>query len=453
MAFTTRLLTAALLAGAVCMTGYAQSAPSQKRGEAIYFAIPGSALDSAEVRIKGMDVKLPARTFPCASCHGRRGGGNDERGVTPSNLARATLMQPSTVSGQRVRERPAYNLASFKTAVRAGRDPGGRDLAEAMPRFDLTDRQLADIWAFLDVLEDVAEHGVRDGEVHVGVDVDLSGPQTSVGRAQRALLEALSADINRLGGIHGRELVFHFHDTSGPAREAVDVLAELRLARRSTADYGAATPAIAAGGVAAVSSNTFLMSAGPAEQSAALRLFAVEEWGTVGVSDACDTKPSNVVLIQSARCLPRAPPTARLLVPQSVFAQIPPEQRRTLPTTTWIAMPAPLVRIAPGAQAAFARTRARTNNSRETIVAEAEAYSAGVVLVEALMKTGRSLSRDAFVSSLETLTAFEGAMTPPLTFGPNRRLGSRAVEVVQYDAVTGKFAVSGTWIDPDAPRN
>jgi hypothetical protein len=65
------------------------------------------------------------------------------------------------------------------------------------------------------------------------------------------------------------------------------------------------------------------------------------------------------------------------------------------------------------------------------------------------MRTGRELTRERFVSSLEDLRSFEGAVTQPLSFGRNRRNGSRGVEVVEYSPHTGILSQTGVWIDPD----
>lgn len=103
----------------------------------------------------------------------------------------------------------------------------------------------------------------------------------------------------------------------------------------------------------------------------------------------------------------------------------------------------------PQAQTAFARTRAKAGTGRETILAEADAYSVASVLIESLMRAGRSLDREGLIASLEGLSDFEGAVTPPLSFGPNRHTGSRGAEIVRYSPETGVMAMQGVWIDPD----
>ena len=440
-----RWLAAILLACLLlALPARAQLTPAEERGRAIYFGEQGSALDDATARIGGMGVKLPAQSFPCASCHGRAGIGVAERGAVPSDLSRGALTRPYTVIGERGRKRPPYTLAAFRTAVRSGRDPGGSELADAMPRFDLARRDLDDLWAYLAVMDQLSDPGLS--EQHVDIGVVLSGSSRS-GEAQRLLLEALRDDINRIGGIHGRRLRFSYHAPGNLPDEAV--FAAIVLSRDAI-QLPERLPVVATSLPDTLMARGFAILASTADQAAALRQFAVREFGVLRIPDACEPAASDIRLMSSPACLGGAGGAARLLLPYPVFAAIPPAERRRLPAETYVALPAPLGRVAPQAQAAFARTRAKAGTGRETILAEAEAYSAAAVMIESLMRAGHSVDREGLVSALEGLVAFEGAITPPLSFGPNRHTGSRGAEIVRYSPETGIMATAGTWIDPDA---
>jgi hypothetical protein len=67
------------------------------------------------------------------------------------------------------------------------------------------------------------------------------------------------------------------------------------------------------------------------------------------------------------------------------------------------------------------------------------------------MRIGHDVSREGLIDTLEAVRGFEGAMTPPLTFGPNRHVGSRGAEIVRYDSKTASLDASGNWIDSE-PR-
>jgi len=448
-AFTIKFAIALALIAALCsLPARADLSAAEARGKAIYFGEKGSALDTASVQIGDLTTSLPARTFPCASCHGRTGVGQAERGVQPSNVTRDALTRPYAVKEATGRKRPPYTSSSFRTAVKSGKDAGGNTLSEAMPRFNLTDKQLSDLWAFLAVVSDVTDPGITDTSITVGVVLDAASPG---GKAQQKLLSVLAGDINKLGGVHGRTLGFRPVSPRNAAAEAETVFAFIAPQASQPSGLAPGVPVISLLPTGTTADGAFALVASEADQIAALRRFAVEEWGVVSLKDACAAKAGDTVLVNSTKCLDTANLAKRALMTQSVFASIPPASRAALPAETRVAIASPLGRIARNAQAAFAKTRARAGNDKSAILAEADAYSAAAVLIEALMQTGRDASREGVIDRLELVRGFEGAMTPPLTFGPNRRVGSRGAEIVRYDPKKATLATSGTWIDAD-PR-
>lgn len=443
-AFTTRALAALCLAAALLVpAAQAQLTAAEERGRAIYFGEKGSALDSATVQIGALETKLPARSFPCSSCHGRTGEGKSERGVQPSRISRDALTRPYSVREATGRTRPPYTASSFRAAVRTGKDAGGNALAEAMPRFSLTDKQLSDLWAFLAVVSEVTDPGITDDTVSIGIVADAANPASS---AQQKVLKVLASDINKLGGVHGRRLVFTAVAPKSASLEADNLFALIVPQGAPPSGIDAKVPVISLIPAPVPGVGAFALVASEADQTAALKRFAAEEWGVVSLRDACDARKGDTVLLSSAKCAAKAGAARRVLMTQAVFSGIPPASRKQLPADTRIAFATPLGRVARNAQAAFAKTRARAGNDKAAVLAEADAYSAAALMVEALMRAGRDVSREGLIETLEAVRGFEGAMTPPLTFGPNRRVGSRGAEIVAYDPATGTLATSGVWI-------
>ena len=73
------------------------------------------------------------------------------------------------------------------------------------------------------------------------------------------------------------------------------------------------------------------------------------------------------------------------------------------------------------------------------------AYAAAKLLVEGLRGSGRELSRLALVDALEALYAYETGVSPPLTYGPNRRIGARGAHVVAVDLMKKSYEPVGAW--------
>jgi ABC-type branched-subunit amino acid transport system substrate-binding protein len=73
------------------------------------------------------------------------------------------------------------------------------------------------------------------------------------------------------------------------------------------------------------------------------------------------------------------------------------------------------------------------------------AFAAAKLLVEGLRSAGRDLSRLALVDALEALYGYETGLTPPLSYGPNRRIGARGAHVVSVDLIKKSYQPVGGW--------
>lgn len=68
-----------------------------------------------------------------------------------------------------------------------------------------------------------------------------------------------------------------------------------------------------------------------------------------------------------------------------------------------------------------------------SIQGQLAAFAAARVLVEGLRGAGRDLDRTRLVKNIEDMYQWETGVTPPLTFGPNRRIGARGAHVMVLD--------------------
>jgi ABC-type branched-subunit amino acid transport system substrate-binding protein len=78
----------------------------------------------------------------------------------------------------------------------------------------------------------------------------------------------------------------------------------------------------------------------------------------------------------------------------------------------------------------YGELAARYELPREHIQAQLAAFAAAQLFVEGLRRAGRDLSRERLVEGIEKLYQFETGVTPPLTYGPNRRIGARGAHIV-----------------------
>jgi ABC-type branched-subunit amino acid transport system substrate-binding protein len=77
------------------------------------------------------------------------------------------------------------------------------------------------------------------------------------------------------------------------------------------------------------------------------------------------------------------------------------------------------------------------------------ALASAKILIEALKRAGRDVSRQKLIEALERLYQFNTALTPPITYTPNRRIGSMGAYIVAIDVEgNGPTPVSG-FLEPD----
>ena len=127
---TTLFILCLLLAASVLVLdrAHAQSehrplTPEEKRGKALY--LRGESASGKEIIALMNDIDVPASTLSCAGCHGARGEGTTEGGVTAGNLTWSNLTKPYGHTHDNGRKHGAFSDASFIRALTAGVDPAG----------------------------------------------------------------------------------------------------------------------------------------------------------------------------------------------------------------------------------------------------------------------------------------------------------------------------------------
>jgi ABC-type branched-subunit amino acid transport system substrate-binding protein len=73
------------------------------------------------------------------------------------------------------------------------------------------------------------------------------------------------------------------------------------------------------------------------------------------------------------------------------------------------------------------------------------ALAAAKLLVEGLRGAGHTLNRPGLVEAIEALYRYDTGLTPPLTYGPNRRIGAKGAHVMVVDLVKKSTAPVGEW--------
>lgn len=129
--------------------------PNAQNGERIYFT--AASLRGTRIRYRGGPAyggMMMGSYLACASCHGpdARGGLHSMHMwlMDAPNIRYEAL---SAESGEHSEEHKAYGLEQFRRAVILGEHPDGQALSQDMPRWQMSDQDLADLLAYLQSLE------------------------------------------------------------------------------------------------------------------------------------------------------------------------------------------------------------------------------------------------------------------------------------------------------------
>lgn len=195
-----------------------------------FFVVLASSQEDSGKRIYLTGFSTGAARNPaqaaCVTCHRASGMGGVEGGVFvppitgrylfhSSPLSRSELFsalyqepQPDSFEAQlRSRSRPAYNEQTLRDAIREGRDPTGRELSRWMPRYALSDEDMASLSAYLKSLSSVAEPGVTDSAIHFATIVAGTVPSEQSG----AMLDVIRAWFRWKNADTARELAGPLH--------------------------------------------------------------------------------------------------------------------------------------------------------------------------------------------------------------------------------------------------
>jgi ABC-type branched-subunit amino acid transport system substrate-binding protein len=189
--------------------------PQERRGKAIY--LRGESPSGREITATVGELDVPASTLTCAGCHGLRGEGKTEGGVTAGNLTWAGLVKPDGHTHPTGRKHGPFNETLFARSLVEGFDPSGNELAVAMPRFKMSAEDLGDLIAYLKRIESDRDPGLTETSVRVGTILPVKGPLAEMGAAMKDVLAAYFADLNSKGGIYNRRIELHTAETGDSA--------------------------------------------------------------------------------------------------------------------------------------------------------------------------------------------------------------------------------------------
>jgi ABC-type branched-subunit amino acid transport system substrate-binding protein len=178
--------------------------PQEKRGKAFY--LRGESASGQEITAMMGEVDVPATTLTCAGCHGSRGEGRTEGGVTAGSMSWGFLTKPYGHSDEGGRKHPSFSEASFIRSLTSGLDPAGNKLAVAMPTYRMPQEDMANLIAYLKRIETDTDPGLTDNTIVLGTVLPDKASLHGLAQSMGDVLQAYFAEVNSRGGIYNRKI-------------------------------------------------------------------------------------------------------------------------------------------------------------------------------------------------------------------------------------------------------
>lgn len=180
----------------------AELTPAEVRGKLIYTKGESTSNRRITAAFSSSDTPSSASILPCLQCHGENGRGI---GIVSPPVDWDTLTDPEDHQHLK-RSHGPFDEAALIEAITRGVDPAGNDFEATMPHYRMADEDMADLVAYLKVLGLEEDPAIAGGRIRIGTVLPLQGRHAGLGRAMRDTIEAIFAEVNAAGGIHGREL-------------------------------------------------------------------------------------------------------------------------------------------------------------------------------------------------------------------------------------------------------
>jgi ABC-type branched-subunit amino acid transport system substrate-binding protein len=465
--------------------------PAEKRGREIY--LHGQGTGKPMTAYFGADGagEISASVVPCASCHGADGRGVPEGTVAPSDIRWSVLAKPFVWSDGS-RHRPRYDAAMLTRAVRGAIDAAGTPLYAVMPRYGIDDHDLSDLLGYLRRLGDEPQPGLSDDAAMVATVVPLSGTGAPAGEAARSVIQGYFDDINEQGGLFGRRLKLEAIDANRPPTDIAAALAGAIfgvVGASWSPDAPTLDGVIAAERIPLVtpfvtavesrsSVSSFFLFPDLESQALALIDFAAERGGksamriavvhdgsalaeaaagaaerhcealggTVTKNATGDAELLLVVGNVDVTTLAATTRSPQILLAGASVSRAMFELRGKKVFVAAPTLPGDLTSEGRGEIESFAVRHSLDPKHR---AAEIAAYAAVKVFVEGLRRGGRDITREKLIASLEHLYGFATGVTPAVTYGPSRHVGTIGAYVLEVDFDRKTFGPASRWITPE----
>ena len=435
--------------------GSSEVFPNQGLGEDIY--LYGKSKTNIAY-VGEQSTAAPANLFACANCHGVQAKGLKEGGISAPEITWFRLSATARRDEDGGQPRPAYDRQAFKHLLLAGIDTRGKKITGLMPRYSLQDQEIDALIRYLAFLDQPTAPGVSDLEIRIAVVLPADHSHTSV---LRAAVSSYFNEVNRLGGIYGREIKplysqYLEHDSMADFF-AVLAFDDGTANNRSLLD-SEEVPVIAlfSGSEFESRKNIFYLYSDPDFHGQALRNFADQRGYQIMQRQDLDVgkQGKQALLLQMGEVdlqdliigyAEKITPPILLIegdvnTPEMLLAI------RNYPGAIYAAVP-PTPQLADRkGLAEYSELAKHQTLPSDNLSVQLWGITAAKVLTESLRMTGKNLHRQKLLNNLSALYDFETHYGPTLHFSVNRKVGAPGAAIVRLDRNKEAQQFKAIWI-------
>jgi ABC-type branched-subunit amino acid transport system substrate-binding protein/cytochrome c553 len=228
--------------------------PAEERGREIYVSGTSPSGEPITGYFGEDELELPGEAATCGSCHGHDGKGRPESGVLPSNITWKYLTRSYGHVHAGGLEHPPFDVESLRAYMRTGIYPGGGKGDPSMPYYEISDRDLDDLIAYLKLVGTILDPGLGEKVIRIGTLVPAEGTLGEIGAAIREVIEAYFREVNDGGGVYGRRLELAVREIPSAEEAAPEALQEWLDEQQPFALVSPFTPRMDVAAQAAISS-------------------------------------------------------------------------------------------------------------------------------------------------------------------------------------------------------
>ncbi len=381
--------------------------------------------------------QAPSSLFPCINCHGQRGAGSKESGVSAPDVTWSQLTQAYRKDPDGGKPRAPYTRQSFKRLLLSGINSDGKSLSDSMPRYDLDDREVNALIEYLQNITLQRQRGITADTIHFWLRLPDNQPLAD---AMFNTVSSFIESVNEQGGIYRRQLRLQDFPADQAEKNAFGVI-DLRLLeqQQNASDH------ISLGIFKSRGSgdNAYFLYPHPADlDTMQSKIAAQNNWrvlsaGKAALDDLLAKRSADndrftilthlneqMPIEQLLSTLQQAQRYPRILLNSLSLSTTQHQAIQLYPAPVYVLTPPGPESVSAAGQTQYSQLASQAGWSNEQLRARLWSLALMRLLETVLEQSGKNISEQLFADTLQRQVDLQTDFGPMLSFSPTRRIGN-----------------------------